>query len=142
MASIRDLMERFRPAGAPGPAAVAVPADRQTEIVAELEPVFARLTGAQAEARQILADAELDVRRAAESARLRAAATVATARRDADAERSGAAAAARQEAGAAQADLMAQARRSAEVIARTADERIPELVARAVELVRSSAVAR
>ena len=44
MPGVRDLLYRFRPAGAPGPpSAAAVPADRVADRVAELAPVFALL---------------------------------------------------------------------------------------------------
>lgn len=44
MPRVRDLLYRFRPAGAPGPAsAAAVPADRAAHRTAELAPVFALL---------------------------------------------------------------------------------------------------
>jgi vacuolar-type H+-ATPase subunit H len=45
MPRLRDVLYRFRPAGTPGRAsAAAVPVDRMAGLVAELEPVFARLT--------------------------------------------------------------------------------------------------
>ncbi len=45
MPRLRDVLYRFRPAGTPGRAsASAVPVDRAAGLVAELEPVFARLT--------------------------------------------------------------------------------------------------
>jgi hypothetical protein len=43
---VRDWLDRFRPAGAPGAAtATAVPVDRRRVAAAELEPVFAALAG-------------------------------------------------------------------------------------------------
>jgi hypothetical protein len=43
---VREWLDRFRPAGAPGAAtAVAVPVDRREVARAELEPVFAALAG-------------------------------------------------------------------------------------------------
>lgn len=53
MPAMRDFLERFRPAGAPGPAAAAVPADRPAELAAELEAVFALLNEAEAERLEI-----------------------------------------------------------------------------------------
>lgn len=44
MPRVRDLLYRFRPSGAPGGAGAAgVPVDREAAVVAELEPLFARL---------------------------------------------------------------------------------------------------
>ncbi|MGQ4420037.1 hypothetical protein ACN6LA_007802, partial [Streptomyces sp. SAS_269] len=51
--SLRDFLERFRPTGTPGAAAVGVPADRAAERAAELEPALARLTDVQQEAARI-----------------------------------------------------------------------------------------
>ena len=51
MATLRDYVRRFRPAGAPGAAAPAgVPADRGAELDAELAGVFEELRGASEEA--------------------------------------------------------------------------------------------
>ncbi|HEU4349929.1 MAG TPA: hypothetical protein VFR35_19300, partial [Actinoplanes sp.] len=52
MPRARDFLERLRPAGVPGAAGPAgVPADRVSEIAAELEPVFAALAGVEDEVR-------------------------------------------------------------------------------------------
>src|SRR5690242_15475142 len=49
--AIRDLLQRFRPAGAPGAASgAAVPADRVAEATRELAPVFEELAGTSLEA--------------------------------------------------------------------------------------------
>ncbi|MFF9391346.1 hypothetical protein [Streptomyces griseoluteus] len=56
--SLRDFLERFRPAGTPGASATGVPADRTAERAAELEPALARLADVQREAAQIRATAE------------------------------------------------------------------------------------
>lgn len=59
MPRVRDLLYRFRPAGAPGPAsAAAVPSDRVADRTTELEPVFALLVGTEAECRAIREEAE------------------------------------------------------------------------------------
>ncbi|KAE8765526.1 hypothetical protein, partial [Georgenia thermotolerans] len=64
MPRARDILQRFRPAGTPGAAAPAgVPADRVTEMAAELEPVLARLAEAQAEADQVRAAARQEAER-------------------------------------------------------------------------------
>ncbi|GAA1217801.1 hypothetical protein [Streptomyces aureus] len=56
--SLRDFLERFRPAGTPGASATGVPADRTAERAAELEPAFAQLTDVQQEAARIRAAAD------------------------------------------------------------------------------------
>jgi hypothetical protein len=54
MPGLRDLLIRFRPAGAPGPPTPGgVPADRVAEASAELAPVFALLADTEAEALRI-----------------------------------------------------------------------------------------
>jgi len=50
MPRISDLLDRFRPAGAPGPAVVAgVPADRRAAAQEELLPVFAAMADVERE---------------------------------------------------------------------------------------------
>ncbi len=49
MAGFRDFPTRFRPASAPGPTAIGVPAERS----AELAPLLALLEAAESEARTI-----------------------------------------------------------------------------------------
>ncbi|MFF4964383.1 hypothetical protein [Streptomyces sp. NPDC001037] len=56
--SLRDFLERFRPAGTPGASATGVPADRAAERAAELQPALDRLTDVQREAIRIRAAAE------------------------------------------------------------------------------------
>jgi cell division septum initiation protein DivIVA len=56
--SLRDFLERFRPAGTPGASATGVPADRMAERAAELAPALARLTDVQQQAAGIRAAAE------------------------------------------------------------------------------------
>jgi hypothetical protein len=97
---VRDWLDRFRPAGAPGAATAAgVPVDRRAAALAELEPVFAALaadiaraaarrdelvaaaTRRRAEGREAAggivaqARASAEAERAAEAARLRSLAT-------------------------------------------------------------------
>lgn len=88
MPSMRDLLERLRPSGAPGTAAPsAVPADRQAERSAELDPVLARLDDVQAEAEGIRTAARSEASRRRDAAREQARAIVEEARRTAEAER-------------------------------------------------------
>ena len=49
MPQLRDFLSRFGPAGAPGAARAAVPADRHRQLVAELDPVLMLLDGQDAE---------------------------------------------------------------------------------------------
>lgn len=64
MARARDLLDRFRPVGAPGAAtAVGVPADRLAEVSQELEPVLALLDDVAAECTVVRADGERRARR-------------------------------------------------------------------------------
>jgi hypothetical protein len=85
---VREWLDRFRPAGAPGAAtATGVPVDRREAALAELEPVFAAVAG------DIKRAAERRAAMIAEAARGRAAGTdtaralIARARASADAER-------------------------------------------------------
>lgn len=138
MARTRDFLQRFRPAGAPGAAAaVAVPADRRAELVAELEPVFARLSAVEDERRRLLAEASAAAERLRAAGRAQAAELVADAGARAAAERSAAAERARSAAAAADAELIVRARAEAERVRRRAAARLPELVADALESVRS-----
>ncbi|GAA2006689.1 hypothetical protein [Catenulispora subtropica] len=59
MAGLRDILFRFRPAGAPGaPTPGAVPGDRVAEADAELAPLLASLADVEDEAARIRADGE------------------------------------------------------------------------------------
>jgi regulator of protease activity HflC (stomatin/prohibitin superfamily) len=99
MPSTRDLLQRFRPAGAPGAAtATGVPADRIEEREAELAPVFRLLEDAVAEAARIRQDAAAEAGRRPQQARAAALASVAAARLEADSIRAQALAEAQQEA--------------------------------------------
>ena len=99
MLSARELLERFRPVGAPGAAAPAgVPADRVAELSRELQPVFDELVEVQRQCAELrtAAVAEATARRGAGAARARA--IVAAARLEAEAQRADAAARERHEA--------------------------------------------
>jgi hypothetical protein len=97
MPSTRDLLQRFRPAGAPGAAsATGVPADRADERAVELAPVFAALRATVEEAERIRRDARDEAQRRRERARDEVAAIVASARVDAESLRAQATAEARE----------------------------------------------
>lgn len=77
----RDLLLRFRFAGAPGAAAGGgVPADRKAEAAAELTPVLALLDPVQEEVRRIRTDARARAQRVRRDAEADAEERVATAR--------------------------------------------------------------
>jgi len=136
MSRVERILERLRPAGAPGTAAPAgVPADRVAEAAAELEPVLARLDDVQAECDRIRAEAagEADRRRrvAVEQARQ----LVAEGRRAAEAERSAAAAAVERKVTSDAAAARANAERSAGDVRELADTRTAALVDRVATMV-------
>ncbi|MGH3462272.1 MAG: hypothetical protein ACRDP9_12430, partial [Kribbellaceae bacterium] len=84
MARTRDFLERFRPAGTPGAAAIAgVPADRVAELSAELAQVFDALADTEEEAARIRRDAAAEAERRQDRARQRARGLVAEAGREA-----------------------------------------------------------
>ena len=137
MLSARELLERFRPVGAPGAAAPAgVPADRVAELSRELQPVFDELVEVQRQCAELrtAAAAEATVRRDAGAARARA--IVAAARLDAEAQRADAAARVRHEAERESAATLADAEREAEEIRRRVAERMDGHVMHVVSAVR------
>lgn len=135
MPRLRNFLERFRPAGAPGSMAVGVPVDRGTALAAELEPVFALLGAVEDECRLIVERAEAEAEAVRGEAEERAAAIVAAARAGAAAER--AAEAARVKSATVR-DLeseIASAGERARRVRDTAAERLPRLVERAISAV-------
>jgi hypothetical protein len=137
MPGVRDVLARFRPAGTPGPAAPAgVPSDRRAVALAELEPVFAALAGAEAQAAAVREAARetADRRRAAAADQARS--MLARARAAAGAERAAAAAARRRAAAADLTAITERAARTADTIRRRSRQQIPDLSGRAVALVR------
>lgn len=137
MPQLRDFLDRFRPAGAPGAAArAAVPVDRRGELEAELGPVLALLDSVDAECAHMVAQARYEAARITAAAREEAAAQL----RDADRRAAAVRAEAVQEAQAAArgeaAGAVARARREARQVRELAGQRTPALVSRAVALVR------
>jgi hypothetical protein len=89
----RDLLHRFRPAGAPGSAGPrGVPADRAVELVDELAPVFARLEDTERACDLVRARADADAAALAARCAEQARTILAQADADAGAERADAAA--------------------------------------------------
>jgi hypothetical protein len=133
---VERLLERLRPAGAPGTAAPAgVPADRVAELAAELEPLLARLDGVQAQCDRIRADAAAEADRRRRLAVEQARQLLTEGRRAAEAERSAAAAAVEREVTAEAATARAAAERSAAAVRELAGTRASELVDRVVAAV-------
>jgi vacuolar-type H+-ATPase subunit H len=133
---LRDYLDRFRPAGAPGAGGIGVPADRSRELDAELTTVLALLDEVHAECAGVVAQARRDAERIVVAARAEAATMTGDADRRARAARDEAAwevlAAARTEA----AWTVARAHQQALRIRENAEQRIPALASRAVSLVR------
>jgi len=133
---LRDYLDRFRPAGAPGAGGTGVPADRPRELETELTTVLALLDGVHAECTSIVAKARRDAERMVAAARGEAAAVADDADRRARAARERAArevlAAARTEA----VGTVAHAEKQALRVRERARQRIPALASRAVGLVR------
>lgn len=139
MLRLRDLLERFRPAGIPGAATRAgVPADRAAESSAELAGVFAALEPVEAECRAIREAAEREARDVRRRADDRADALIRKARASVAAERALAAVRAGERTSAERAAVIADAERLAAQVRARADGRLPALVASALEMVRET----
>jgi len=133
---LRDYLDRFRPAGAPGAGGTAVPADRSRELQAELTAVLALLDGVHAECASVIAQARRDAERIVAAARGEAATVADGADKRARAAREEAA---REVLAAAQAEAVGTVARADQQAMRVHDrsrQRIPALANRAVGLVR------
>jgi hypothetical protein len=138
MPGVRDLLDRFRPAGAPGRAGAAgIPVDRQAVTVAELDPVFAALAPVTAECARLRRDAEREAARREAAAAELARALVARAREAVAADRAAAAARVREDMAAEVAQLVEAAAAEADEVRRRGAQRLPWLVSRVVDLVRA-----
>jgi hypothetical protein len=119
MLTIQELLNRFRPAGAPGAAGGAgVPVDRRAELTAELVPVFAALADTAAEVGKIRSAGTDRAERRRREATGEAARIVARARMRSEADRADAFAAARADTANAAADLIDRGRREADEVRR------------------------
>jgi hypothetical protein len=140
--SLSDLLRRFRPAVAPGPAAPAgVPADRLAEAQAELAPVFAAIQPAVAQARQLREQAAAEATRRRDEGREEAARVVADARARLGAVRAEAAATSIAALEAERAKVDERARAEVDRIRRVAEGRAPGVVAAVVARVRLTGAA-
>jgi vacuolar-type H+-ATPase subunit H len=138
MPDARAILRRFRPAAAPGAAALGgVPADRVAEREAELAEVFALLQDVEEECARLLEAARAAAESQRSAARSRSEGLLAEGRRRADAERMDAAAAVGREARREAEEALDDARREAERIASTAASRMPRLVDAAAERMRA-----
>jgi hypothetical protein len=89
--AIRNLLDRFRPAGTPGaPGLAGVPVDRRARAADELEPVFAGLADLTTACRAARTHAAQEAEHRRADARERARVLVARAHAEADAERAAA----------------------------------------------------
>ncbi len=133
MPRVRDLLYRYRPAGAPGAASAAgVPVDRGADLAAELEPLFAQLAGTERACADIREQARHDTLgiRARDAERVRN--VVAAAGERVEAERAATAAQLQQHAEAESATQVAAAEREAAELRDRATQRMPAYVQRVV----------
>lgn len=143
MARVRDYLDRFRPAGAPGAASGAgVPADRRADLDVELRPVFAALTEVEQECARIREQADRRARARSDEAAERARTIVAGAASDARATRAAAAVSGRRQAAGWIAEIGAAADREAEAVQRRARAVRRDLVTRAVAMLRAEIAGR
>jgi len=131
--SLRDFLERFRPAGTPGASATGVPADHREERAVELRPALAPLADVQQEATEIRAAAEQEAKALRQNATQEAARMVDAAREHAPEVRRRAAEPLLREARQEAADaLRAAGDRTISAMRERAVERMPHLVSHAV----------
>jgi len=138
MPRMRDLLQRFRRAGTPGaPARPGVPADRVSELAAELEPVLVMLATTSEAAARIRAEGRREAERRRQEATTRAQSTIASAVSLADADRTHAALRVGRVASAESAATLSSAEEAARDLRRRAAEELPNLVDRVVATVRA-----
>jgi len=136
--AVRDLLDRFRPAGAPGAATAAgVPADRRATAAAELEPVFAALAAVITEGAALRADAAAAGARQEAAAEERGRVLVARARTEAEAVRAAEITRRREGAAAAARVVTARAQLEADEVRRRADQDRPQLLAQVLDRVQA-----
>lgn len=133
MARARDLLDRFRPAGAPGAAAaVGVPADRLAEVSEELEPVLALLDEVAQQCTALRAAGEARAARLREEGLQRVAQVQSSGREKARAARAEVAARAQRQVEEDRTRALAEGAREAAAVLRRAGTRRQDLVDRAV----------
>lgn len=140
MPQLRDFLDRFRPAGAPGAAARAgVPVDRAGELAAEVVPVLTLLDDTRTECERIVARARRDAAAIMAEARAEAAAISADGDQRAQAVRHEAARQVTVAAATAAAAMVADAEQEAIRIRARAGQRMPRLVGAALAEIRQVA---
>ncbi len=140
--TLSDLLQRLRPAGAPGPAGpVAVPTEDEDAAAAELAPVFEVLAPVLAEYEAIRSAAEEEAEEEIARGHRDAARLVAEASERSSAERAAAATRVRRSGDVAADALLADAEAAAERLRREGRGRLGELTERVVANVRASATA-
>jgi hypothetical protein len=136
MPRVRDLLYRFRPAGAPGAATAAgVPVDRSADLAAELEQLFAQLADVERECAAIRDDAERDAAAIRERGIERAHGVVSGIRTRSQAERAAAAARMHEQTAAEGTARLAEARRAADAVRDRAAPLLPHYADEVVESV-------
>lgn len=135
----RDFLDRFRAAGAPGAVGRAgVPADRARELADELGPVLALLDDTHHECERITAGAGQQAERILAAARAEAGRIAAEAAQQARAARDEAASQVLAQAGEQAAAVASAAGEQARQASEQAAQRLPALVAKAIDLVRAA----
>ena len=129
MPVLTDLLDRFRPAGAPGPAAAAaVPAEPGAEAQRELAPIFAALSDVERECGRIRDAAAGRAAQRVRRAERAAAELIRAARQEAPAERARVAAEVRAQGAAELAEIAARGEAQAATVRTHAGLRMPALV--------------
>jgi vacuolar-type H+-ATPase subunit H len=142
MASARDLLQRFRPAGTPGAAAPAgVPYDRGAALEDELRPVLALLSPTEERCATQVQEALAHAEQIRADASARGAALLAQARLRAEEARTEAAEGLQQRSDEEAAAEMERAARTAGEVRARARHRLPELTARVLAATRAALTA-
>ena len=129
-----NILDRFRPVGAPGPAGqVGVPAAADQGPVAELAPVFAALAADVQSCRTLVEQARLEADGALLRAREQAESLIAQARLDEGGERTRAAAGVERAASERDAQLLAQARNEADDLEEAGTALLPGAVRKVID---------
>jgi hypothetical protein len=138
VATLRGILDRLQPAGAPGrPAKAAVPADRRESLAGELAPVFAYLEPILRECTRITEAAAAAAQRREAEAAGHAHDIVAKAQTESESERAGIVATAHSEAARETELSHAQAREQAQQVRQRGEQHRPQLLARVLDLVRA-----
>jgi vacuolar-type H+-ATPase subunit H len=136
MPHVRDVLYRFRPAGAPGAAsATGVPKDRRSDAAAELEPLFTAIEPTERSVEAIARRATDEAARIRAEGETRAAEILTAAAARASSEQAAAVAQAQQHSEAEAQALMESARAEAAALLDRAHARMPECVAQVVDAV-------